>query len=280
MTDPPGAGIDWAKASGDAWAQRWRDTDRGLEPLQKHLVTAITANAPPGPFHAFDVGCGPGSTSIAVANACPESSIVACDISEALAQVARQRTADLPRIRVIAGDAEAVAVEEGPFDVIFSRHGVMFFEDPVRAFGTLRRAAKQGGSLIFSCFQRWELNGWAAELANAAGGKTMDAPGKEPGGFALADPDRVRDILDSSGWMHGQPEAVSFEYAVSEGEHAIEDALSFMEDIGPASRVLQSLPKGSREGGVKRMRAVIERNYDGNAATFPAAAWIWTATAS
>src|SRR5690242_16240339 len=106
----PGVGIDWAKASGDAWAQRWRDTDRGLEPLQKHLVTAIAAKAPPRPFYALDIGCGPGSTSIAVALACPECSIAACDISEALAEVARQRTAGIQRIRVIVGDAQAVAM--------------------------------------------------------------------------------------------------------------------------------------------------------------------------
>jgi ubiquinone/menaquinone biosynthesis C-methylase UbiE len=146
MPDPSGDGVDWAKASGDAWAKRWTDTDRGLESVHQHLVSAIAAQAPCGPFRALDIGCGPGSTSIAVADACPEASITACDISAALAQVARQRTARLQSIRVIAGDAEAVAADEGPFDIIFSRHGVMFFEDPVRAFGGFEAPRKKAPS--------------------------------------------------------------------------------------------------------------------------------------
>jgi SAM-dependent methyltransferase len=276
MTGTP----QWATTSGDAWAERWRDTDRGLAELSPHLLSAVAACAPTDPFSAFEVGCGPGSTSIAVADACPGAAITACDISPALVRVAQQRTAGRPRMRVLLGDAEALAMSEGPFDLIFSRHGVMFFPDPVRAFRSFRSAAKPGASLVFSCFQSWSLNPWASELASAAAGRVLPPPAREPSGFAFADPDYVLQILDSSGWAQADRQEVAFRYVAGEGENAVDDALSFLADIGPASRVVQSLPEQERSDALERIRGVIEQHVDGAAVVFPAAAWIWRAKAS
>ena len=41
----------------------------------------------------------------------------------------------------ICADAQSHAFEPASFDTIVSRFGVMFFDDPVRAFANLRRAA-------------------------------------------------------------------------------------------------------------------------------------------
>ena len=279
MSSPATDRIDWSRASGDVWARRWRDTDRGLGPLEPHLVSAIARRAPEGAFEAFDVGCGPGSTSIAVAEACPDASILACDVSPALIEVAQQRIAGSARIRTIVGDAAIVTSREGPFDSIFSRHGVMFFDDPVRAFRSLRAAARSGASLIFSCFQAWELNPWASELASAAAGKVLPAPGREPGPFAFADAGYVSGILTSSGWVEADRESIEFEYVAGEGAQAVGDALSFLTEIGPASRVLQSLPEEERGDGLERMRSVIEHRVVDGTVTFPTAAWLWSAPA-
>ena len=280
MTDTIGAPIDWAKASGDIWAQRWRDTDRGLEPLQSRLVSAVAGRLQQRPSKAFDIGCGPGSTTIAVANACPEASIIACDISEALAGIASQRTAEFARVKVVVGDAESVAAAEAPTDLFFSRHGVMFFDDPARAFRGFRSAARGGASFVFSCFQDWELNPWASELASAAAGRVLPPPGRESGGFAFADRNYVSGLFKSAGWTNAEARSAPFSYVMGEGENAVDYALSFMIDIGPASRIVQSLPDEDRPAAVQRMRTVIERHFDGAAVEFPAAAWIWSATAS
>src|SRR5206468_3545673 len=131
-----------------------------------------------------------------------------------------------------------------------------------------------------SCFQSWSLNPWASELASAAAGRVLPPPGREPSGFAFADPDYVLQILGSSGWAQADRQAVAFRYVAGEGENAIDDALSFLADIGPASRVVQSLPEQDRGGALERMRGVIEQHFDGAAVVFPAAAWIWHAKAS
>ena len=138
-------GPEWATASGDAWAELWEHTDRGLEGLAPRLLSAMLAGSPNQSFRAFDVGCGPGSTTIALADARPDAAIIASDISPSLAQVAECRTANRPNVEVILGDAAEVAEQRGPFDLIFSRHGVMFFPDPVQAFSRLRASTGSGG---------------------------------------------------------------------------------------------------------------------------------------
>ena len=42
-------------------------------------------------------------------------------------------------------DASRAEVPEGAFDILFSRFGVMFFDDPTGAFAHMRRALKPGG---------------------------------------------------------------------------------------------------------------------------------------
>jgi len=183
----------------------------------------------------------------------------------------------MPQIRVLEGDAEVVAASEGPFDLIFSRHGVMFFPDPVRAFQTFGRASTPGASLVFSSFRDWASNPWASELASAAAGEVLPSPGREAGGFAFADPDHVLEILGSSEWAEAEPQAVDFQYVAAEGDDAVSQAFSFFAEIGPASRLVQSLPEVERSAALERMRGVVQSHFDGRAVVFPAAAWIWRA---
>lgn len=269
---------EWATATGDVWADRWQEIDQALSDLALVLNSAIAAAAPKGPFRAFDVGCGAGSTSLALAEARPDASLIACDLSPSLVRIVEARLAGFSA-RVHLGDAEAVAAREGPFDLIFSRHGVMFFPEPVDAFRTFRASASPGAALVFSCFQDWDSNPWASELASAAAGRTLPPPGREPSGFAFADPDYVREILSSVGWTDVERRPVPFRYVAAGGSDAIEDALSFLGEIGPASRVVSELPERERDAAVRRMRGVIERHFNGQAVEFAAAAWIWSARA-
>ena len=274
------AGVSqWASTSGSVWARRWRDTDAGLAGVSPYLLSAVKAAAPEGPFRAFDIGCGPGTTTLDVAAACPQAEIVACDVSADLAEIARQRSSGNPRIRVVEGDAEGSAGGDGPFDLFFSRHGVMFFDDPVRAFRSFRKAASPGASMVFSCFQSWHLNPWASDLASAAAGREVPPPGREPSGFAFADQDYVREILKESGWAEAAALGVTFNYIAGEGADAVDSALSFFSELGPSSRLIESLSEHERSAATQRMRGVIERHRDDGKVTFEAAAWIWCAKA-
>ena len=272
MPNPP----QWATTSGDVWAERWPELDRGLAGVAERLDPDILAAAPPGPFWAFDIGCGAGSTSLALATARPDAKIIACDLSPSLVNVAEDRLAGTT-VEVLLGDAEEVAAREGPFDLIVSRHGVMFFADPARAFRTFRSAVRPGASLVFSCFENWAANRWASELASAAAGHPVDPPGRDPGGFAFADPDYARSILESAGWTDAKRQPVNFRYLAGSGAGAVAQALSLLCAVGPASIILRDLDEDDRDQAVQRMRATIERHFNGSSVEFAASASLWTA---
>ena len=277
MAEHSAAGVsEWSTKSGSIWARRWRDTDRGLSGLAPHLLAAILERAPQGQCRAFDIGSGPGSTTIDFVAARPDAEVIACDVSGELAKIARERTASLAQVDVVVGDAVKVAGGAAPFDLLFSRHGVMFFPKPIEAFSALRQAAAAGASIVFSCFQAWELNPWASELAAAAAGRELTPPGREPSGFAFADPSYMREIFDASDWREVSAEDVRFDYRAGT---SVDDAMSFFLEIGPAARVLQELPDDTREAAVQRMRNLIEKHFDGSEIIFPAAAWIYSARA-
>lgn len=270
---------EWSGASGDAWAKHWRGTDRGLAGLAVALDDVIAAAAPGTPFRALDVGCGPGTTALSLAARRSDATVLGCDVSEPLVAIARKRAEDLPNVRFEVADAEESARRNAPFELIFSRHGVMFFDNPRRAFTTLREAAVTGARLVFSCFRAWDANPWASELTCAVAGAQLPPPGREPSGFAFADVDYVRGILTGAGWTDAKPRSLDFEYVAGEGDGAVEQALEFLTAIGPASRVLASLDASLREAAVERLRAAICRHERDGRIVFPAAAWIWSARA-
>ena len=266
---------DWSGSSGDIWARRWRDTDRALDGVGAALDEAILTAAPDGPFRALDVGCGPGTTTLALASSRPDAAIVGCDLSSPLIAIAEERAAGLAGVRFVADDAEKAALENGPFDLVFSRHGVMFFGDPQRAFASLRAATASGGRMVFSCFRDWSANPWGSELALAVAGRDVPAPGREPSGFAFAEPEYVRGILAGAGWAQAEPRPVDFDYLAGGPDEAID----FLAELGPAARLLEEMDDGEREAALQRMRAVIERHDRDGQVIFPGAVWIWTASA-
>ena len=70
---------------------------------------------------------------------------VGIDISEPMIAAARARAErEGTPARFIRADAQTHAFEPASFDMIISRFGVMFFDDSVRAFANLRRAASDG----------------------------------------------------------------------------------------------------------------------------------------
>ena len=67
------------------------------------------------------------------------------DISEPLIGRARALAPQDTPVQFRVADAGSAELPEGAFDILFSRFGVMFFDDPTGAFAHLRRALRPGG---------------------------------------------------------------------------------------------------------------------------------------
>jgi SAM-dependent methyltransferase len=269
---------DWSGQVGDVWAEEWQRTDRCMAGLAVHLNAAILDMAAPGSAAIVDIGCGAGATSIATARALPERRLVGVDISPSLIGIAAERAGDLGNLSFRCGPAEDHLAGLAPVDLLVSRHGVMFFPDPIAAFSALRRGTVRGAGLVFSCFRAPALNPWATELVSAAIGQVPPpATGYVPGPFAFADPDVVRAILTEAGWSRIEGRPVDFPYRAGQGIDPVADALSFFQRIGPAAPLLRQARVEERAAMLGRIEAVIAHHRSGDVVDFPAAAWLWSA---
>jgi SAM-dependent methyltransferase len=264
---------EWGGQVGDVWAQEWQRTDRSFTELNARLFPMISAMAP-ATGRAIDIGCGAAETAVSLAQTKPELDITGVDISPSLLEIARSRARGISNLKFVLGDAAAQAGSHAPFDLYYSRHGVMFFDDPVAAFTAFRHAASAEGRLIFSCFRDWSLNGFAYEIGNL----TDDAaPTDAPGPFAFASQDRVAGILSASGWCDAEAIEVDCDYIAGQGEDPVGDAMSFMQRIGPAARAIRLAGQERRPAIVDGLRRICEDHRQGDYVLFPAAMWIWTA---
>jgi SAM-dependent methyltransferase len=184
----------WTTGTGPHWVEHQRLFDRMIEPFG---TAAVEALAPTADDHVLDVGCGTGSTTLQLAERAGR--VTGADISETMLQAARLRADD---IEFVVRDAQTDDLG-GPYDAVFSRFGVMFFDDPVGAFTNIRRSAPDS-RMAFACWRSPQENPVitsGAEVVMAALPTPPPPPDPlAPGPFAFADPGRVRSILDASGW--------------------------------------------------------------------------------
>lgn len=264
--------FDWEGKVGDSWAAEWARTDRSFAPLSRVLLDRISAAAGPTP-RILDIGCGAGETSIDLAVRLADAEVRGIDLSSTLVETARARS---DTVLFEAADASTWSGGDWRPDLLVSRHGVMFFDDPAGAFAHFRSVAAPGARLVFSCFRSAEENEWAAEIQKLLpAGEPADP--HAPGPFAFADRDRVAAILDKAGWQGATGEPVDFRYVAGAGSDPVDDAMDFFSRIGPAARAVRGLSEADRNAFFERLRPVLCNHLDAGAVTFRAAAWIWTA---
>lgn len=268
---------DWTGRVGDIWAREWRRTDRSFANLTPHLVRAVLAAAPDD-GRAIDLGCGAGETAIALATARPDVDVTGIDLSAELIGVARDRGAGIANLAFRVGDTAALD-RDSDADIFLSRHGVMFFDDPVAALSAIRRAGRPGARLVFSCFRDASLNPWSQLLDEPAASAVGSSSGYAPGPFGFADRDLTLGILVEAGWIDGEATAIDFTYVAGTGANPHADAVEFLSRIGPASRALAGAAPDGRPQLLSRLAKTLAEHETGGQIQFPAAAWIWTARA-
>jgi trans-aconitate methyltransferase len=168
-------GHEWSAGVGSVWAEQWHRTDRTFAAMAPQLDAAIDRLAPPSGGRVADIGCGAGATSVSLARRRPDLDILGIDIAPQLVAVAEERGADLPNLTFSVGDAAGISATAA-YDMLISRHGVMFFDDPVAAFAGLHAMAKPGAPIVFSCMRAMVHNRWAYDLVEAVTGRAPQPP--------------------------------------------------------------------------------------------------------
>jgi SAM-dependent methyltransferase len=270
----------WNGPNGQRWTDRQAEQDVLLAPVSKALIERAAAK--PGD-RILDVGCGCGSTSIALAGqVAPSGLVLGIDISGPMLARARELAPKGAPVDFALADATVYPFDPGSFDLLVSRFGVMFFAEPAVSFANLRRALRPAGRVAFACWREPRENPWMMAPLQAIYQHVPKLPPQgpeDPGPFAFASEERVSRILGEAGYMRieMEPVALSFDIAVGRGlDAAVQAALQ----IGPGSRALDGHPPETRAAAAKSVKEMLTPYVRGQSVPLAGSIWIVTARAS
>ncbi|MGD7707580.1 class I SAM-dependent methyltransferase [Microlunatus sp. Y2014] len=270
----------WADGA-RGWVEHEAIFDRAFAPLTAEILDTAAMSASQ---RVLDVGCGTGT--LLHAGVAAGATMVGVDIAPGMAEAARRR---VPEATVVVADAQSADLRElapgDAFDLVVSRFGVMFFADPVAAFGNIRGAAAPDARLVFGCWRD------AAENPMFSLGSSVLAdrlppqptpPPEAPGPTAFADRDRLESILARAGWtgVDIRPFDFSCDYRAADSD-GVEERLATILSTSTGRRAHAELaPELGQDGWAALLddvREELRRNRVDGGLQFPAAVWLVTA---
>ena len=177
-----------------AWAEAYELIDLQLSPLGLRAIEALSLCS--GDI-VLDIGCGAGQTLLQLAERVGiEGQVIGVDVAPLLLEIAKRRTEPLSQVRLIQADAQSLDLPSESTDAVFSRFGVMTFNDPVAAFANFRRILRPSGALAFTSWRSLQDNELDHLPLCAAG---LQSP-VDVSPFSFADPECVRSTLEAAGF--------------------------------------------------------------------------------
>ncbi|SHN43345.1 class I SAM-dependent methyltransferase [Cryptosporangium aurantiacum] len=256
----------WNGTKGSAWVSLRPVLDDMYRPLEELLVDVVRDRAG---ATVLDVGCGAGSTTVALAR--HAGRCVGVDVAEPMIAAARTRP-DAAAAEFLRADAQDHPFPPRTFDTVVSRFGVMFFADPVRAFTNLRRAATDDAVLRLIVWRPAEENPFMTTAEEAAAPLLPNLPVRrpgEPGQFAFGDPSYVRDVLARSGWADVALRPIDVPCAFPENR-----LVDYFTGLGAVGLALPEADDRTRDAVIRTVRAAFEPFVDGAEVRFTAACWM------
>lgn len=246
--------------------------------------TAIEAAAPVTGERVLDVGCGAGASSLHLAARIGAGGhVLGVDISEPLIGRARALAPQETPVLFQVADASSAELPEAAFDILFSRFGVMFFDDPTAAFAHMRRALKPGARVAFVCWRGMAENDWVRLPMGALKGilrPTAPPDPEAPGPFSFGDQGRVARILTAAGFTDVAIAPFDASIPFGKGETrdaALDDAVKMTLEVGPLARALADQPDDIRARASAAVRATFADCPGERSVMIDGAAWIVTA---
>jgi len=254
--------------------------DRQLEPFTRAVLERA---GPHADQVVLDVGCGSGATTIAAAASAER--VVGIDLSRPLVELARRRTqaATIVNAEFVIADAQTHDFAAGTFDVLISQFGMMFFDDPVRAFTNIRRSLRAGGRAAFVSWQGLRANEWLMLIADAvrrhAELPEFGGQARGPGMFALCEPDEIVMLLGAAGYDHVKCDSYTPTFVVGGGGSLV-DSIDFLLDNPMPRGLLGRVGPSARSEVLRTVRAeLVDRYEEGVGIRLGSAVWMVTAQA-
>ena len=276
---PNSRGVEfWNSTMGHSWVAQ--------QAVISDVFTSVTnvsldaAAAKPGE-HVIDIGCGTGDTLLAFAKAVgPSGSVLGVDVSVPMLDFAKHRAteATLSNAAFALADATSYAFEPRWADLVYSRFGVMFFDDPIRAFTNIRSGMKTGGRLVFVCFRTMPESPWFRVPIEAARPHVPPQPPVDPlapGMFSLAREERLRGILAEAGFREVELKATNVPI---HGKDTTQ-SMAFITQAGPLPALLENASGEQRIRATEAVRSALAANIGADGRGLHVGLWLVSALA-
>jgi SAM-dependent methyltransferase len=228
--------------------------------------------------HVLDIGCGSGQTTRQAAGLARAGSALGVDVSAPAIERARElaRAEGLGNVSFEHADAQQQRFESARFDLVISRFGTMFFDDPLAAFGNIGGALRPGGRLVMLVWQTMACNEWAVAIRQAlnAGEQPATDASAQAAAFSLADPAAATELLQAAGFTN-----IAFT-DVDEPVYYGPDVAAALAWVGGflvTKAALERLDPAAGARAVERLRELCEVHLRDDGVWFGSRAWIITA---
>jgi SAM-dependent methyltransferase len=202
----------WEAAAG-GWLRRQQLVREFAAPVSHWMIEAISPQ--PGQ-RVLELAAGLGETGMLAAElVAPLGGVIVSDQAQAMLEGARSRAVELGlgNIEFQVLDAEWIDLPLAGLDAVVCRWGYMLMADPAAALAETRRVLRPGGRLALAIWDTLESNPWALLptqelIARGLLPRPDPTAAPSPGPFALAQPARVRELLDHAGFTEVRVEGL------------------------------------------------------------------------
>ena len=267
----------WNEKKGEIWVSLESKIDKMLGPLGDQAIKILK---PKVGEKILDIGCGTGSTSQTLSKLVGESGIITgIDISKPILNFAQKQKENkkIKNINFIQADAQNHQFSDLNFDAVFSRFGIMFFEDPISAFKNIKKSLSCNGRLTFVCWSKREDNDWINLSSNVAS-QFLELPPKanpkEPGPFAFEDYFYIEEILTKSGWKNIKIKAYKQNIVIGK---TLDYAADFLSRMGPMSVPFENANEQTKEKVISALKECYSQYFTAKGVEFHFSSWIVSA---
>jgi SAM-dependent methyltransferase len=195
---------DYRRESLEAWdtvSAGWERQRRRIWEVTRAVGEWLVDALDPQPGETIvELAAGLGDTGFAAAARLGDQGrLITSDFAPGMLEAARRHAAELgvTNAEFRRLDAERLELDDRSVDGVICRLGYMLMSDPVTAFRETRRMLRDGGRVVFAVWAEPDRNPWATVAGRAFRGQTGEPPPDpdDPGAFALAREERIREVL-------------------------------------------------------------------------------------
>jgi ubiquinone/menaquinone biosynthesis C-methylase UbiE len=117
-------------------SHRWRTVENSAAYVAARFVPGV---------HVLDVGCGPGTITVDIAQRVAPGRVIGIDASTDVIAAASADAGDVSNVEFRTGDVYALEFDDDTFDIVHAHQVLQHLPDPVGALREMARVCKPGG---------------------------------------------------------------------------------------------------------------------------------------